>query len=989
MSIDREKVLQAAQKYVEKRRYDRAIAEYQKIVQEDPTDARILLKIGDLQARMDAYPDAIATYERVARFYASQGFSVKAIAVYKQIRELIRKHVPKLADEYGHIIPKLAELYQQLGLTGDALSAYDEYATHLQRAGREREAIDVFRKIVEINGNNPLTRLRLAEALLRENKSDDALSEFSSAAEILMGMGRRDDALKVFERMVYYRPDPALARRTAEMYLERAQANDCMMALAKLQICFQADQRDLVTLDLLARAFVGIGQSPKAVEVRKEMVRIAREQGKHDLSQQILQQLLIEAPADETVRGLLRSVSPQNSGSTSTSAAAILAPPAAIRMPRPPASSDAMIEVSEEDAAEDLGLEDVESDDELESADAYSIQPSFEPPSPEELLRDADALSAIDPGDPESDYASMRGRPSRFGAGAVVVDDNLEAVEDVGARQSFDAEQHARDVLSNAEAFAKVGLYAKAIESLRIGLELNPRAIELHCSLRDMLLSTGDIEGAVDEMMNVAAMYLDALDGESAAAALGDVLALDPAHVEARQMLSDLGYEVPEPPVEEPVAEPVPEEVYDYAGQDVPSEAQDDQYANSQWNQQSDEPLPSYDLEGINPDQLIAAVPRSSAHSVADGLLTTDDPFAAMDSGSPAPQSFGRDAPLPSFPFIEDRGQSQGSDQEGESQERGQAFDDTYVESADNALAAAAASGVQASASEPAAPPLAGTRAFQGGESLEDALEEAEFFASRGLFDDAMAILEEQMARFPNHPLLLERVREIRESRAVTSGSGEHALPQNRSSIAASAVEDHSFDIAASLDTLDMDSMLPDGKAEAQVSNPVDVEEVFAKFKEGVRKQVADSDSATHYDLGVAYKEMGLLKDSISEFEVAARDPARECVCRSMIGVVHLELGETDEAITSFIRGLHAEAKTLDQELAIYYELGNIYEIRDNPKEAIYYFQKIAQRDPGFRDVSARVRALQGQDAPPIRAAVGEDDFDGVFDELISGHKVP
>ena len=64
LSIDREKTLQAAQKYIEKKKYDRAIVEYQRIVQEDPNDARTLLKIGDLQARLSAYPEAIATYHR-------------------------------------------------------------------------------------------------------------------------------------------------------------------------------------------------------------------------------------------------------------------------------------------------------------------------------------------------------------------------------------------------------------------------------------------------------------------------------------------------------------------------------------------------------------------------------------------------------------------------------------------------------------------------------------------------------------------------------------------------------------------------------------------------------------------------------------------------------------------------------------------------------------------------------------------------------------
>ena len=50
MAIDREKVLLAAQGFIQKKRYDRAVAEYQKIIQQDPDDARTLLKIGDLQS---------------------------------------------------------------------------------------------------------------------------------------------------------------------------------------------------------------------------------------------------------------------------------------------------------------------------------------------------------------------------------------------------------------------------------------------------------------------------------------------------------------------------------------------------------------------------------------------------------------------------------------------------------------------------------------------------------------------------------------------------------------------------------------------------------------------------------------------------------------------------------------------------------------------------------------------------------------------------
>jgi tetratricopeptide (TPR) repeat protein len=95
------RTLAAAQKYVEKKKYDKAVRRVPEIIQEDPNDARTLLKMGDLQSKMEAYADAVATYERVGKFYASQGFALKAIAVYKQIREIIAKHVPQLEERYS------------------------------------------------------------------------------------------------------------------------------------------------------------------------------------------------------------------------------------------------------------------------------------------------------------------------------------------------------------------------------------------------------------------------------------------------------------------------------------------------------------------------------------------------------------------------------------------------------------------------------------------------------------------------------------------------------------------------------------------------------------------------------------------------------------------------------------------------------------------------------------------------------------------------
>ena len=264
---DRDKLLQSAQKWVDKKRYDRAVEDYLKVVQLDPKDMRTLLKVGDLQTRIQAYDQAIATYDRVGQFYAEQGFALKAIAVYKQIREVIRKHAPQLTDRYSYIVPKLADIYTQLGLTSDALAAWDEVAARYQRNNLDRDAIEVFQKMVALDSTNPLPYLRLAEACCRVQDLDDAIQAFWTAAELLLKLERREDALKVIERILHFKADPEYARMAAQLYLQKGRREDGLQALAKLQIAFQADPRDLDTLGLLAQAFTVIGQADKALEV--------------------------------------------------------------------------------------------------------------------------------------------------------------------------------------------------------------------------------------------------------------------------------------------------------------------------------------------------------------------------------------------------------------------------------------------------------------------------------------------------------------------------------------------------------------------------------------------------------------------------------------------------------------------------------------------------------------------------------------------------
>jgi tetratricopeptide (TPR) repeat protein len=892
VAIDREKILGLAQKYVEKKRYDKAVIEYQKVIQEDPNDARTLLKLGDVQSKMEEYAGAVATYERVGRFYASQGFSLKAIAVYKQIREIITKHVPQLEEKYASITPKLAELYQELSLTSDALAALDEVATRQQRQGREQEAIETFRKIVELDPTNPLPHLRLAEALSRGKDADGAVAEFAIAAGQLARVGRREDALKVIERLLRHKPDPAHARTAAELYLARNATNDGLQALAKLQICFQANPRDLDTLELLARAFNHIGQGAKAIEVQKEMARIARDSGKVELFEEILGRLLKLVPNDEAVRQLA-------SGSHGTSSA-----PPSQKQPGRVAPAAVPSTVSRHDQRGGS------------SADSRRAQDPDGTASDLQRGEDLDDGSYEDVGDGEIDDGEHPIELSRRAERQA--DDNEVVVEetDVGLPSEPTAEARAQmaQVLADAASFRRARLPAKAIAALRAGIQALPRSIEIREVLRDVLLEAGHAHEAVVEMLEVAEVQIEGLDADEAVRTLQDALAIEPHNERASEMLRALGYEL----VEEPGL-PTQDTTERDRYEDPPPEPSEPASADDEG------PLPSYDLEEVSSED---AAPRSRSEPSVRAAAGRGRPLSD-DIDDPFEES-----PLPSFPLD--------------------------------------------SATE--ASPRAAPRAIA---ELESALEEAEFFASRGLYDDARTVLDEQLARLPNHPLVLERLAELDgQEHGVQGGSGTRPAP------AAGGVEDRAFDIAESLGALEVDrsSGAGSGPSIGGPTEQVDVEEVFAKFKEGVAKQIGADDAQSHYDLGMAYQAMGLFDDAIRELETAARDSLRACVCQSMIGMIHLERGNINEAIEAMLRGLEAPDRTKEQEAALSYELGAAYEAKKMNKQALEFFQRSTRLIAGFRDVVERVRRLQkSEPKQPARAvAVGADEeFDRAFDDIL------
>ncbi len=145
------------------------------------------------------------------------------------------------------------------------------------------------------------------------------------------------------------------------------------------------------------------------------------------------------------------------------------------------------------------------------------------------------------------------------------------------------------------------------------------------------------------------------------------------------------------------------------------------------------------------------------------------------------------------------------------------------------------------------------------------------------------------------------------------------------------------------------------GKGEAML------DEVFREFQRGVAEQLSDDDSDTHFNLGIAYKEMELLEEAVVEFQVASHDPAYFVEACSMIGVCASDLGRFDEAAAWYQKALVAPDLSPDARTALRYELALAFENSGEIEQAAGLFADIRDHDPAYRDVSNRLAALSQQ----------------------------
>jgi tetratricopeptide (TPR) repeat protein len=263
MAFNKSKALESALKYLNQGKVNQAIAEYQQILRYDAKDQATLMTVGDLFARQGDMAHALEYFERLAQVYLTDGFNSKAIAIYKKIAKLAPSEIAPLE--------RLANLYVQQGVLSEARPLFLQIAEAHLKANRAPKAVEVLHRLLEVEPENPRVQMRLAELYNVMGKKGDAAKTYLSYAQRMFDRGESGEAEKLIDRAFEVAPaDPAALLLKSKI---QAAAGKDATAIKILEKHPEADGGTEVT-NLLVDLELKTGQIEAAADrARNQLVR--------------------------------------------------------------------------------------------------------------------------------------------------------------------------------------------------------------------------------------------------------------------------------------------------------------------------------------------------------------------------------------------------------------------------------------------------------------------------------------------------------------------------------------------------------------------------------------------------------------------------------------------------------------------------------------------------------------------------------------------
>ena len=990
MAYTKSKFVESAQKLLNQGKVPQAIAEYQQILKFEPRDQVTLMTIGELYIRQGETFQAIDYFERLAQIFVGDGFLTKAIAVYKRIA--------KLAPEEIRPLEKLADLYVQQGVMSEARPLFLQLAEIHLKNNRQPEAVGLLKKLLLAEPDNLRIQIRLADLYQAMGQSREAVDTYVSAAQRALARGDQAESDKLADKALKIDANCLAATIVkARSFSSQGNLTQAAELLERAPDLDKGGEQTELLLDLYlksanwdkatALALRVLGADSKNFGPAQKIVESLLESGQSDRAMAIIGQIrvpMIDAGEHEVISRLQNELAGRMPGRieplewlvdfygrTSDS----------FRLP------DALAHLGDALAA----------GNQLERAKTIFEQLVDRQPDSDSAKRKLDAVlrkmgllpaEVVEPAqaEPKEDLQtaipkapSPKLRPDIDANFAPVAGDK-PASASVPAEPALDEEtqKFIAQSLTDVDLFASYGLTQKAIGLLEAILRRAPRHTPTLEKLLDFVLGAGDDRRTAELASQLEQIHIDRADLRGAerfgelrrrfqrAAGLTDAeLAASAVPAQPELPVTTIPemptMEVaaePEPVAEEPAhtfeqpqpREAAPAETVEANASSSPGDVQEEVDLSDEWASMLEDSHPAEPAVKQPPAHPAppATHPEVAAEPVAaEEFSIAEEPFIADPSESHKTTAFELPVESPAAAEVESN-----------------SFADISAE--------------LPAVPEPDAIPATPQQSHAPAVPEKPAATEPEF----ELDHDYELILEPESLvpaydqKPPEIPIALPEPQP--EPAASHTAQSPVAPPPS-----GFASDQFLSDLAKEIDDLGFDTLIPTHsepapptaapRAEekpASLAEHSPLKEVFDDFRAELGEMGAeDEDLETHYNLGTAFREMGLLDEAISEFQKVAKATERGRAfpyvmqCCTLLGLAFMEKGEPGIAAIWYERALLTPGIEPESILALRYDLGVAQESAGEPEAALKSFSQVYAMNIDYRDVADRIAALQ----KPIR----------------------
>lgn len=959
MSIDRAKVTKDADKLLAAGRIDKAIEEYRKLLDDNPKDLPLMNRIGDLCVQAKRIGEAIDLFKRLGMTYERDGFTQKGIAVLKKATRL----APDDLDMSG----RLADMYRQVGMIKDALQVHLSVAEFFTKKGLIKRALEEFAKVVELDPKNLKNKVKLADLYNKEGMKDRAAAIYLEVAEALAIEQMHTEANQILERAKAMVSTPQVFLTQSRLAVIQ---KDLSAAASHLREGLKANPRSNELLEALAEIEIQSKNPDRALEALGQIPQLPEKA--LQLCERALRDLLKANRGEEGLRlfkPIGREFARRGMGDNASKALK-----SALQGHW---SSEAYIQLAE--IAHQSGNRQ-EQGAALQNAFALATQQRDQNLAAH--LAEQLKTLGITPGEAPDSPPSSPGMPAyagsmehTMGGGRPTDTTEMDPVKQLQIQQ----------LVREAEAYTRSKSTDRAVEAYKKILELDPAFDIAIDKIAEIHKASGILSRVQMHYVQTAQVLVGKGFRNKALELLDRAEQMFPGSTRLHRRTLGL-IDVAAPP---PVPHPAPPQAQ-AAPRPDPFSAAPPHMADSI----ALGPPPSESLGGVPFSTLLPPETTGAPEPPPEMLISLEMPGglpvvpapAALQPGAPlaplAPvglgaaesSQFNLPTPTDSMDFMADLdlGGAPSFGPLGSSP-----FD--FIPPEPEAPPAAAEPGPPPEAmltmplplmpmpggevlglgGEP--PTLPGFPVFEAlpgavaatgpvvDDELASLLSDIDFQMDYGSPEEAKEEIEAALQQYRDHPELLSRL-----------NRAEEAL--RKIGVEATSKDDDDFSHSF-FDLTDVlgDALLETGEGEEMhdATNVVEkvqsVDELFSAFRDGVEKQVQGDDYDTHYNLGIAYKEMMLLEPAIEEFKKAMVDPERTQECCSMLSICELELGNQEAAIDWLNQGIHAPGFPPEDSIGLRYDLGELFQSMGRPEEARVEFTAVHDMDPGYREVSARL----------------------------------